>query len=215
VIDSNAVTVLEQLFVGDWRPTLTDVGQLLPGRLEARLLLWPDHRGAVGGIRSRPHTGRTTIPGSCEARHGRRRALGRIVARRLKPPAARAAELNCRQKAVSDTHKLKHPQFAPVEDSSPSGHVKLDNRGNAVWEWASDALSDGVPCPPAGLAVVDDTRPAAKLATINRVAARNGYNPYQDDVAERQPTERARKRDLRELSRWIQLRKQRGETTKF
>jgi len=132
----------------------------------------------------------------------------------LKQTAARIAELYCRQRAVSDTHKLKHPRFAPIEDSSPSGYVKRDERGNAVWEWASHALSGGVPCPPADLAVIDDAPRAAKTAAINRAAAGNGYNPYQDDLAERQPTERARKRDLRALSKWIQLRKQRGETTK-
>jgi len=114
---------------------------------------------------------------------------------------------------VSDTHKLKRPEFAPAEDSSPSGYVKRDDRGNAVWEWASDALSDGVPCP-TGLAVVDDTPPEATAATVNRDAARIGYNPYQDDLGERKPNERPRKRDLQALSRWIQLRKQRGETTK-
>jgi hypothetical protein len=136
-----------------------------------------------------------------------------MVTRTLKRPTAPAAELNFRKKAVSDTHKMKRPQFAPVEDSSPSGCVVRDDRGSAVWKWGSDALSDRVPYP-AGLAVADDTRPAAKTATSKRVAARSGYNPYQYDRVERQPTERARKRDLRELSRWIQLRKQRGETTK-
>jgi hypothetical protein len=107
---------------------------------------------------------------------------------------------------VSDTARLQQPHFPPVQDSSPSGCVRRDERGNAVWEWAHEAPTDEL-LQRAGLAIADDAAPAGGNAPINRVAAAQGYNPYQSGLIDRQRTARARRRDLQELSNSIKQRK--------
>ena len=117
-----------------------------------------------------------------------------------------------RVEAVSDTAKMRQPHIATVEDSSPSGHVRRDDRGNAIWEWAADAQTEELLRHP-GLAIVDEAPPLGGNVTINRVAAKSGYNPYQSGLIDPQSKARARKPNLRELSKWIELRKRLGEDT--
>ncbi|HUO96752.1 MAG TPA: hypothetical protein VMT92_11040 [Steroidobacteraceae bacterium] len=64
-----------------------------------------------------------------------------------------------------------------------------------------------------GLAIIDEEPLPQANVRINKLASRSGYNPYESGLIERKGS-RARRRDLRELSRWIEQRKARGEDTK-
>jgi hypothetical protein len=110
---------------------------------------------------------------------------------------------------VTDTAKMRRPTIAP-SGSEPTGHVKRDDRGNAVWEWTTgddDPLAATMNHP--GL-VLADQPPAPDLpASPDPVAAKKGYNPYGSGLIERKDP--PRKRNLRELSKWIALRKKIGQ----
>lgn len=97
-------------------------------------------------------------------------------------------------------------------ESSKPGHIAFDDRGNAVYEWNNEALAqDGEASDTArrkalqyhGLALVDDE--PAKDAPIqsNPKGLRLGYNPYESGLLPKKPAHK--KRDLRELSKWVEL----------
>lgn len=104
-----------------------------------------------------------------------------------------------------DTIKMRRPNFSVVR-STPSGRVAHDDRGNAVWQWAKDdRLRVALENP--GLSLADEEPPPSSLVTLKRVNAVKGYNPYESgllDKAQAPP----RKRDLRELSKWLERQKQ-------
>jgi hypothetical protein len=116
--------------------------------------------------------------------------------------------------------KSDNMDFMPEPDKSDkkptSGRVRHDERGNAVWEWSTSTGSFARDVNTqrlkrlehAGLSILEDEKPAPAAqgqAQVNKKAARTGYDPYQSEVVAGKP--KPKKTDLRELSKWIELKK--------
>jgi hypothetical protein len=96
-------------------------------------------------------------------------------------------------------------------DTAP-GRIEHDPRGNPVYQWNDPSLAeDGERAERArnraltyhGLAIVeDDPSPNAPIRH-NPKGLRLGYNPYESGVLGNKP--RRKKKDLRELSKWIEM----------
>ena len=103
----------------------------------------------------------------------------------------------------------------PPQGGKDAGHLGLDDRGNVTWQWSDDvdqlpedtlgaterirALVDP------GLAVRDDeTDPSNPGQSIPK-GLKTGYNPYNSGALGKKA--RKKKKDLRELSKWVELRK--------
>jgi hypothetical protein len=112
----------------------------------------------------------------------------------------------------------------PDSTHGEAGQLTLDDRGNISWEWASDdpeLLADDVvgntarlrALAPRDLELADEDISAVNrdLAAQKgqpipvRKAQRTGYNPYDSGEPTKQTWKK--KRDLRELSKWIKLKK--------
>jgi hypothetical protein len=102
-------------------------------------------------------------------------------------------------------------QFSGSPDKA--GRINFDDRGNAFFEWRDDLVSDdnvaaqrrrdqALANP--GLTLVNDGKPVA--TDFERRDCRSGYNPYESGVVDRKATP-TKKRDLRELSRWIEAKR--------
>ena len=94
------------------------------------------------------------------------------------------------------------------------GQIAFDDRGNAIYEWQDSSLTaEGEAGDRArnhalahpGLAIVDDDTPSNAPMRSNPKGLRNGYNPYESGVLARKGP--AKKRDLRELSKWMEAKK--------
>jgi len=107
------------------------------------------------------------------------------------------------------------PEPEKSEKGPKSGRVGRDERGNAVWEWATstgsfkrDVTTQRLKrLEHAGLAIIEDEKPAPAVqgqAQVNKKAARSGYDPYQSDLVTKP---KPKKTDLRELSKWIEMKK--------
>jgi hypothetical protein len=111
---------------------------------------------------------------------------------------------------MDDTAKLRKPALPPGGSAS-SGRVTRDDKGNAVWQWSGKVDTPTVQVKRLGLSVADDNVTLPGRVNIKRVAASAGIDPYDSGLVEKDAP--VKKRNLRELSRWLEMRKNRGEDT--
>ncbi len=107
---------------------------------------------------------------------------------------------------------------SPVKDGD-AGHLGLDDRGNVTWEWQDDEdlLADDTlggaerirALVDPKLKVKDDDDDPLHPIRSNPKGLKKGYNPYNSGALGKQAWKK--KKDLRELSKWIELRKKTGE----
>jgi hypothetical protein len=111
----------------------------------------------------------------------------------------------------------KPPGKSPEPVDHEPGRLDVDDRGNVTWHWSDDtdlqaddtlgaaermrALVDPK------LNVVDEENPLSPIQS-NPKGLKSGYNPYNSGALGKQSWKK--KKDLRELSKWIELRKKVG-----
>ena len=101
-----------------------------------------------------------------------------------------------------------------AQKPSQPGQIAFDDRGNAIYEWQEDYLTeDGAAGERArdkalahpGLAIVEDEGPANSPIRNNTKGMRTGYNPYESGLLSKKGPRK--KVDLRELSKWMEAKK--------
>ena len=100
-------------------------------------------------------------------------------------------------------------------DQGDAGRLGVDDRGNVTWEWTEgdDLLADdklGVVQRLSALAepnlqIKDDDDDPASPIQSNPKGLKKGYNPYSSGALGK--PRRKKKKNLRELSKWVELRK--------
>jgi hypothetical protein len=106
------------------------------------------------------------------------------------------------------------PRTVERASAGKPGQIAFDDRGNAVYEWKDDLLIEdsengerarrrALAHP--GLSLMDDEPPANAPIRHNAKGLRVGYNPYESGLLPKK--ELKKKRDLRELSKWIETKK--------
>jgi hypothetical protein len=114
----------------------------------------------------------------------------------------------------------KQPTSASRQEKLP-GRLGVDDKGNISWQWADDielqaddtlgvvarmqALVD-----PA-LSLEDEELSANSPIQGNPKGLKKGYDPYDSGALGKQAW--TKKKDLRELSKWIEMRKKLGQDT--
>jgi len=119
---------------------------------------------------------------------------------------------------MTEKPRGKPPQ-APAKDAD-AGHLGVDDRGNVTWEWNEDE-PDLVADDTLGAAervralvdprlqVKDDDDDPANPIQSNPKGLKTGYNPYNSGALGKQSWKK--KKNLKELSKWIELRKKMAE----
>lgn len=109
--------------------------------------------------------------------------------------------------------RVRPRSVEPSQQAKP-GKISFDDRGNAVYEWTNESLSEeGEEAERArrkalqhhGLSLVDDELPKDAPIQQNPKGLRLGYNPYESGLLPKK--ELKKKKDLRELSKWVDLKR--------
>lgn len=106
------------------------------------------------------------------------------------------------------------PRVVASQPARKPGHIAFDDRGNAVYEWDNDRLTEdgedgerlrrrALDHP--GLSLTDEEPPVNAPIRSNPKGLRQGYDPYESGLLAGK--ERKKKRDLHELSKWIATRR--------
>jgi len=110
--------------------------------------------------------------------------------------------------------EAKKPAEGKRPDPKQTGRVQFDERGNAVWEWsvATGAFGREVSTERLqklenpSLSLAEDAPTPCDLVKPNPHGTVKGYNPY--DSGRLGKAEPPRKKDLKRLSEWLELKKQ-------
>jgi len=107
----------------------------------------------------------------------------------------------------------------PATKGGDPGHLGLDDRGNVTWEWQDegDLLADDTlggaerlrALVDPKLQVKDDDDDPLNPIRSNPKGLKSGYNPYNSGALGKQSYKK--KKNLKELSKWIELRKKLSE----
>ena len=119
---------------------------------------------------------------------------------------------------MTEKPRGKPPQ-APARDAD-SGRLGVDDRGNVTWEWneeAPDLVADDTlgaaervrALVDPRLQVKDDDDDPLNPIQSNPKGLKSGYNPYNSGALGKQSWKK--KKNLKELSKWIELRKKIAE----
>jgi hypothetical protein len=112
-----------------------------------------------------------------------------------------------------EQQKLDSPFQSPA-GTDKAGKINFDDRGNAFFEWRDDLLGEDSDAAQRrrdkaldnpGLSLVNDGAPVA--TDFERRDCGLGYNPYESGVLDRKGDTASKKRDLRELSKWIEAKR--------
>jgi hypothetical protein len=108
---------------------------------------------------------------------------------------------------------------APTPPEPEPGRLGVDDRGNKTWEWANDQelLADDIlgatsrlrALVDPSLQIRDDEDDPLNPAQSNPKGLKTGYNPYNSGALAKQNWKRTK--NLRELSKWIELRRKTAE----
>jgi hypothetical protein len=115
--------------------------------------------------------------------------------------------------------KPRDKRPASATDKSEGGRLAVDDRGNVTWEWKDegDLLADDTlgtaerlsALVDPNLQVADDDDDPMSSIKSNPKGLKKGYNPYNSGVLGTE--RRKKKKNLRELSKWVELRKKMAE----
>lgn len=104
-----------------------------------------------------------------------------------------------------------------TQDADPeAGQLGVDDRGNVTWQWkdSADLLADDAvgtaermsALLDTTLTLSEDEELPVEPGTDSPAERVKGYDPYERDGTTSRP-QRAKKKDLKHLSEWIELRK--------
>ncbi len=116
---------------------------------------------------------------------------------------------------MTENQRGKPPGKTQVPESNEPGRLGVDDRGNVTWEWQDDhdlMADDTLGAAERMRALVDpalqvkEEEPDPDNPTqVNPKGLKSGYNPYNSGALGKQSWKK--KKNLKELSKWIELRK--------